>query len=129
MAIAWLFVDEHTEGTRTARMRFDEQGAIVPSLFRLEVANMLRTAVRRGRCDDSFVDQAIAIFSRLLITIDPETDDHAWGTTFALSRVQGLTVYDAAYLELALRTGSALASCDGDLVAAARRQGVTALAG
>jgi predicted nucleic acid-binding protein len=61
------------------------------------------------------------------IAIDVETDLHAWTETLDLARQEGLALYDAAYLELAIRTGSSLASFDQDLVQAARRRGVEVL--
>jgi predicted nucleic acid-binding protein len=127
MAICWLFEDERTEAAHNILLRIVAEGAVVPSLWRLEVANVLRNAVRRGRCDEAFVDQSLARLERLGIAIDDETDIHAWGATRALSREQGLTPYDAAYLELAMRKRWPLASCDNDLVAAARRRSVEVL--
>jgi len=127
MTIAWLFDDGRTEAAHAIMMRVVNDGAIVPSLWRLEIANMLRNAVRRGRCDGDFADRSLARLDRLRIRVDAETDEHAWGATRTLSREQGLTPYDAAYLELAVRTKYPLASCDGDLIAAAGRIAVETL--
>jgi predicted nucleic acid-binding protein len=127
MTICWLFDDERTEAAHAVMMRVVADGGIVPSLWRLEVANMLRGAIRRGRCDEDFADRSLARLDRLGIRIDDETDGHAWGATRELSREQGLTVYDAAYLELALRAGLPLASCDTDLIAAGERRSVPIL--
>lgn len=127
MAIAWLFRDERTAAAHAVMRRVVEHGAFVPSLWRLEVANVLRNAVRRGRCDESYVDRSLQRLARLPITTDSETDAQAWSVTRALSREQGLTLYDAAYLELALRMERPLASCDSDLLAAAGRKGVATL--
>ena len=124
MTIAWLFEDEQTEGAHVALQRVVAEGAIVPSLWRLEVANVLRNAVRKRRCDEAYVDSSLARLDRLPITIDDQTDEHAWGATRALSREEGLTPYDAAYLELALRTEGTLASGDEELLSAALRRGV-----
>lgn len=124
MTIAWLFENEQTEGAHIALKRVVAEGAIVPSLWRLEVANVLRNAVRKRRCDEAYVDSSLARLDRLQITIDHETDEHAWGATRALSREEGLTPYDAAYLELALRTKGTLASGDQELMSAALRRGV-----
>jgi predicted nucleic acid-binding protein len=79
----------------------------------------LRNAARRGRCDEAYVDRSLARLGRLPITIDDQTDNHAWGATRTLSRDHSLTLYDAAYLELAIRAHRPLASCDADLIAAA----------
>ncbi len=103
------------------------EGAVVPSLWRLEVANVLRNAVRRGRCDEAYASRSLARLGRLLITTDEETDDHAWGETRSLSREENLTLYDAAYLELAKRKSACLASCDAALLAAAARRNLAVL--
>jgi predicted nucleic acid-binding protein len=103
------------------------EGAIVPSLWRLEVANVLRNAVRRGRCDEAYADRSLGRLGRLAIRSDEETDDRAWGATRTLSREENLTLYDAAYLELAVRKGASLASCDAALLAAAARRKVGVL--
>lgn len=127
MAMAWL-IDEQPSGAPTEVMkRLFEDGAIVPSLWKLEVANALRTAVRRNRCDEAYVEDALKRLSDMPLTIDDQTDIQAWGRTRRLSQDEGLTVYDAAYLELALRLSLPLASCDGDLLNAARRRGVEVL--
>jgi predicted nucleic acid-binding protein len=123
-AIAWLFGDERTSAVEEVMTRIVTEQAVVPSLWRLEVANVLRGAVRRGRCDEAYADRSLERLSRLPIHVDGETDDHAWGRTLALSRQEDLTLYDAAYLELAIRRHCPIASQDMALIAAARRQGV-----
>jgi len=128
MTIAWLFQDEHAPATQAILRQVVAEGGVVPSLWRLEVADVLRNAVRRGRCDDAYVDRSLQRLGRLPIETDKETADHAWNATFALAREQDLTLYDAAYLELAIRTGNPLASCGGPLLAAAARRRVKVLA-
>lgn len=103
MTITWLFEDEHTEAGHAVMRRVAAEGALVPSLWRLEVANVLRNAVRRRRCDENYADRSLARLGRLPIKSDEETDNHAWGATRLLSRQDDLTPYDAAYLELAIR--------------------------
>jgi len=127
MTIAWLFEDERTEAAHAVMRRVVVHGAVVPTLWRLEVANVLRNAARRGRCDEAYVDRSLARLSRLTIRSDEETDRHAWTATLALSREETLTLYDAAYLELAIRKGLPLASCDEALLAAAGRRKVDVL--
>ncbi len=129
MTLAWLFDDEQTNGTRTVQRRVVAEGAIVPSLWRLEVANVLRNAVRRGTCDEGYVDRSLDRLDRLPITVDGDTDANAWGPTRTLARALGLTLYDAAYLELAKRSRLPLASCDRALITAAGKSGVEVLAG
>ncbi|MCW8308083.1 type II toxin-antitoxin system VapC family toxin [Acidiphilium sp. PA] len=127
MTVAWLFDDERTPAAHAVMRRVVVEGAIVPSLWRLEVANVLRNAVRRGRCDEAFADRSLTRLGRLTIKSDQETDDRAWGATRTLSREENLTLYDAAYLELAVRKDAPLASCDAALLAAAARRKVEIL--
>lgn len=122
MAIAWQFEAETTQQTEAALDRVIREGAVVPSVWRLEVANALRMAVRRKRCSDAEVDDAVTQLLDLSIEDDRETAVHAWTTTLRLAVHHSLTLYDAAYLELAVRLRLPLASCDRDLIAAARRQ-------
>jgi predicted nucleic acid-binding protein len=127
MAIAWLFEDERTEAAVAVLRRVAAEGAVVPSLWRLEIANVLEVAVRRGRCDRPHVDRSLGRLGALPITADEETDSRAWSETLTLAREAGLTLYDAAYLDLALRRRLALASRDAALVVAARERGVEVL--
>lgn len=128
MAIASLFVEEQTDAVREVVRLIAVEGAVVPSIWRLEVANALSMAVRRGRCDEAHFADSLWRLERLPIVADDQTDRNAWGATLGLAREQRLTVYDAAYLELALRLGLPLATGDRDLIAAAGNLGVTVLA-
>ena len=128
MTVAWLFDDERTEAAHAVMRRVVAEGAIVPSLWRLEVANVLRNAVRRERCNEAYVDRSLTRLARLAIKRDEETDDHAWSSTRILARKEDLSVYDAAYLELAIRRRMPLASCDKALLAAATRRKVAVFA-
>jgi predicted nucleic acid-binding protein len=127
-SLAWLLGDEINEAAVSALARVVEEGAAAPSLWRLEVANALSIAVRRGRCDEAFVDAALANLDELGVEIDAETAAHAWGQTLHLARAETLTVYDASYLELALRLGVPMVSADAELISAARRRGLGAMA-
>ncbi|BBK39324.1 twitching motility protein PilT [Allostella sp. ATCC 35155] len=127
MAVAWLFDDERTAGAHAVLRRVAAEGAFVPGLWRLEVVNFLCNAVRRGRCEEAYVDRSLVRLGRLAIRVDEDTDRQAWGATRQLSRDEGLTPYDAAYLELALRKRVPLASCDSALIAAAERRAVAVL--
>jgi predicted nucleic acid-binding protein len=104
-----------------------DDGAVVPALWRLEVANSLTGAVRRARIDADFRRAALANLALLDITTDQHTDSRAWGETLALADRFRLTLYDAAYLELAQRRSPPLATLDGNLPAAAGALGIRLL--
>ena len=127
IAIASLFQERHSAVAQRLMADIAISGALVPSLWRLEIVNVLQVAVRRGWCDEAFVDRSLVRFAAMPIEVDHETDLHAWGATLRLARECSLTLYDAAYLELPLRSGRPLVSCDNDLVAAATRKGIDVL--
>lgn len=125
--LAWVYSEESTAAISEVLARLTDRGAWVPSLWRLEVANVLEMNVRRGRHDGAFRDAALADLSVLPISIDPETDRQAWGATVRLAARYKLTTYDAAYLELAQRRGLPLATLDKELRHAATAEGVILL--
>jgi predicted nucleic acid-binding protein len=126
-ALAWVFREERSAAIVEVFERVISGGAWVPSLWRLEVANVLEMAVRRGRVDAAFRDATLKDLGLLPIRADAETERHAWGATLRLAERHRLTVYDAAYLELAMRRGLPLASLDGELRGAAEAEGVVVL--
>ena len=124
LALAWLFDDECTPAVDAVLADVGAHGAQVPGLWRLEVANTLQMAVRRKRIAAAFRDQALQRLAVLPIAIDTDTNHHAWTTTLRLADRFGLTLYDAAYLELAQRLTVPLASLDRELRAAAHVLGL-----
>jgi predicted nucleic acid-binding protein len=125
--LAWIFGDETTAAIRELFETVADNGAVVPSLWRLEVANSLMMAVRRGRIEAALRDAALADLTLLDITTDPMTDGQAWQETLALAETFGLTLYDAAYLELAQRRNLPLATLDRQLRDAAIKAGTRTL--
>ena len=104
-------------------------GAFVPWLWRLEVANGLFVAMRRKWLDAAYHDKALAQLARLPIAVDGETDAYTWSGALHLSDRFQLTVYDAAYLELAHRRRVPLGTLDRALRIAAGEVGVGVLRG
>ena len=127
VTVAWLFRDEQTDAVRQVLQMVAESGAIVPALWRIEVANALQTAIRRGRIDADYRAASIADLQLLDISVDAESDRHVWTTTLNLSDRFGLTLYDAVYLELAQRRSLPLASLDRQLREAATELGLRLL--
>jgi predicted nucleic acid-binding protein len=127
LTLSWLYSDELTPVTQQIFDHVVVEGAWVPSLWRLEVANSLHGAVRRKRISTEFRDAALTDLSLLNIMIDPDTDTFAWSATLRLAERGGLTVYNAAYLELAQRLAFPLATLDQELRAAASELGVILL--
>jgi len=124
-ALAWVLPGESDETTDALLSDIADQGAVAPGIWPLETANVLWMAQRRGRITLAERLQALALLADLPIQIDIGTAALAWGVTSELAVSRGLTVYDASYLELALRLGYPLASSDKDLRQAAAVSGVS----
>src|ERR1700674_3772271 len=124
IAACWAFDDEDHPVAVLALERVRTDEARVPSLWWFEVRNTLVVSKRRGRLTASDTATFLHGVARLRITVDrsPEEAD-----VLALVRHCGLTVYDAAYLELARREGAPLATLDVGLATAARSERVPLL--
>lgn len=127
ITIAWYFDDEITPATDAVLEQLAEAGAIVPTLWRLEVANAFQSALRRKRITPVYRDEALNELRAMPITIDANTDEYAWTTTLQLAERFTLTVYDATYLELAQRRSLPLATLDAELREAASMLNISLL--
>ena len=127
ITLAWAYSNETTQPVMQVFDLLIRSGAWVPGLWRLEVANVLEMSVRRKRHDKNFRDATLADLAQLPIQVDLQTDQQAWGTTLRLAERHQLTLYDAAYLELALRRTLPLATLDEDLRRAAGAEKVQVL--
>lgn len=107
--------------------RFGTEDASVPGLWWVEVANALQAGLRRKRISAAQRSAYLASLRDLPIRTDENTAAYAWGRTLSLSDVHGLTVYDAAYLELAIRLRLPLATLDHELRVAAAAENVVLL--
>ncbi len=128
VTVAWFFADEAGSSTDALLDELNREGrAFVAMHWPLEVTNTLLIGERRKRCSAADSAHFLAILDALPIEMDEETASKAGTATLALARSHNLTLYDAAYLELAMRRNLPLASLDKDLRAAARKNGVECL--
>lgn len=94
---------------------------VVPAIWPTEVSNAVLTALRKGRMDDAALRIIINSLNAREMQIETAGLSVSMNATLALARQHKLTVYDAAYLELAQRRSLPLATLDGDLIKAAKR--------
>lgn len=127
VALAWCFRDEQNAQAHRILRRLDDEPAVAPSIWLLEVANGLLLAQRRGRLSRAELSQVVGVFEDLPITSQEVNLEQALGSILELGDTHGLSAYDAAYLELAMRAGLPLATQDRALRAAAERVGVPLL--
>ncbi len=126
IAVAWCFDDEKTPYTELVLNRMAEGvEASVPAVWSFETANALLMAERRRRLTTSqssfFLDQ----LSNFNIRIDNAIAPHIFGAVMSEARRWHLTVYDASYLELALRRNLPLATLDETMKKAAKILGIS----
>ncbi len=120
IALAWCFEDEQTPAVMQLLDRVTETGASAPLLWPLEALNGLFTAERRRRLDASRRERLADFLRDLPVMLDGHTAEQAWSAIAILAKRFELTVYDAAYLELAQRRQLPLASLDQALRAAGK---------
>lgn len=122
--LGWFYPGETTVALSELFDRVVARGAFVPELWKIEVASSLTVGIRRRKITAEDREEALADLDRLFITVDRHTGDHVWHESLALADKHRLTVYDATYLELALRLSLPLATLNGDPRNAAAREGV-----
>lgn len=127
VTLAWCFDDEQTPAVMELLDRVAETGGVAPLLWPLEALNGLFAAERRRRIAAEKRATLAAFLRDLPITLDGDTAERAWDATVRLAAQFQLTVYDAAYLELAQRRRLPLASLDQDLMKAASASGLEIL--
>lgn len=124
VALGWCFADELDTYANTVLGAMERHEALVPGLWPLEIANTLLMAERRRRLKEADSQRFLDLLAALPIEVDRETAARATSATLSLGREHGLSAYDAAYLELAMREGLPLATRDRTLRTACRAGGV-----
>lgn len=129
VALAWLLPDENNDAADVLADRLENEAAVVPAIWRLEVGNALLMARRRERLTDKDVERLLAVLIDLPVEQEPAPDDAALAKLMRIAREHGLTSYDAAYVEVAHRRGIPLATLDQKLSAACAGASVEVLPG
>ena len=124
VTLAWSLSDESSDYADRVLEDLATHPALVPSIWLLEVANALLVAERLNRCTVAESAGIIAVLGSLPIAIEASTAERAFGDVTNLGRAHGLSAYDAAYLDLAIRHGIPLATLDERLIEAAAQTGV-----
>lgn len=124
IALAWCFPDEISDYAETVLVGLEGESMLVPGVWELEVANAILVGLRRKRLEMPGVEQFLSLIEQLAPMRDARPVVEHMRDVLPLAAEHGLTAYDAAYLELALRRHARLATLDGKLLAAARAAGV-----
>lgn len=124
VTMAWCFADESSGDAEAVLAAVLRGGAVVPPIWKWEVANTLLMAERRGRVIRDDCQLIVEQLQNLSIDIDQQSSLTAWGEALTIARTHRLTAYDAAYLELASRRSLMLCTLDRELMAAAAQRGI-----
>lgn len=128
VALAWCFEDETSAAADRVLDRLATGEAVVPAIWPVEVGNALLAGERRKRIKPADTARSLELLGRLNIRLDAANPQDDLEKLVTLARSFNLSVYDAAYLGLAMREGLPLATLDRALAQAARRAGVSLLA-
>jgi predicted nucleic acid-binding protein len=124
VALGWVFDDEHSPIAAAVVDLLADDVASVPAIWWFEVRSALLVNERKGRLTTKGFSASLRVLSNIPVDVDRSPDEDA---LLGLARRHRLTVYDAAYLELAVRHGVPLATLYGALAAAARAEGIALL--
>lgn len=125
--LAWCLEDESSESAEAAVGRLLSEGGIAPAHWPLEVANGIRSAERRGRVQPSDLTRIEGLLRAMPVEVIPVELSTALGIQDT-ARTHDLSVYDAAYVDLAEFRGLGLATIDQRLAAVCRTVGVPLIA-
>jgi len=123
IASAWCFPDEQSDYTKAVFEAVSSSAVdtVAPRLWAYEIRNSVLMGLRRGRISQSDSEQFLVSLNELNVRL---SDPLSYDDVFSLAQEHGLTVYDAAYLNVALLERLPLASLDAQLVRAAQKLGV-----
>ncbi|MDB5998977.1 MAG: hypothetical protein JWP52_676 [Rhizobacter sp.] len=125
--LCWCFEDEASDAADELLVRLVHQGAAVPAVWHLQVAHLLLTAGRQQLITEARAAGFLALLDSLPIETDAASADRGRREVLHVARETGLAVFDASYLELAMRRRIPLATRDSGLRQAAHALGVTTL--
>jgi predicted nucleic acid-binding protein len=124
VVMSWCFKDEISPYADAVLDRLQESTALAPSIWPLEVVNMLLVAERNKRLREADSVRFMTLLSQLPIVVEYERKGSMMNDLLALARANGLSSYDASYLDLAMRRGIPIATVDNRLIEAAEKADV-----
>ena len=121
IVMTWCFGDEISSYADEVLDSMERMTAIVPTIWPLELGNVLLVAERKKRLTTGDSSRFLALLSELPIVVEQESPERMLKEIFALARSLNLSSYDASYLDLAVRKGLTIATLDKNLTRAAKK--------
>jgi len=121
VVMSWCFKDETNKYADAILHKLSEARAVVPSIWPLEVVNVLLVAERRKRLSEADSTRFITLLTQLPIIVEQERPENMMKELLTFARANNLSSYDASYLDLAMKRGYPIATSDNKLIQAARK--------
>lgn len=121
VVMSWCFEDEENSYAEAVLDSLEDGEAFVPGIWPLEVGNVLLVAERKKRLSRASVVRFLELISSLPLIVEQETPDRILREIVSLAREQGISTYDASYLDLAMRTDLPISTLDASMRKAARK--------
>ena len=129
VVMSWCFKDEISQYADAVLDCLQESTAFVPSIWPLEVVNVLLVAERKKRLREADSVRFITLLSQLPIIVEYERTGRIMNDLLTLARANKLSSYDASYLDLSMRKGLPIATIDTRLIEAAKKTDVSIFMG
>jgi len=129
VVMSWCFKDETNQYADTILDCLSDATAFVPSIWPLEVVNVLLVAERKKRFSEADSVRFITLLSQLPIIVEHQRPERMMKDLLALARSNNLSSYDASYLDLSMRKGIPIATLDTRLITASKKTNIPILMG
>ncbi|MHB1606665.1 MAG: type II toxin-antitoxin system VapC family toxin [Leptospirales bacterium] len=116
-----MFKDERNEYAEAVLECFEAGEAFVPAIWPLEVGNVLLVVERKKHLSEASTNRFLALVNNLPITVEQESPERMLKEIVSLARENGLSTYDASYLDLAMRLGLPISTKDASLLKVAKK--------
>ena len=121
VVMSWCFKDETNKYADAILHRLSEATAFVPSIWPLEVVNVLLVAERKRRLSEADSTRFITLLTQLPIVVEVGHSERSMKELLIFARANKLSSYDASYLDLAMKSGYPIATLGIKLIQAARK--------
>jgi len=127
VVMSWCFKDETNQYADAILDRLSDATAFVPSIWPLEVVNVLLVAERKKHLSEADSVRFITLLSQLPIIVEHERPERMMKDLLALAGSNNLSSYDASYLDLSMRKGIPIATLDARLITASKKTNIPIL--
>jgi|TARA_B110000908_G_C10040656_1_gene351643 predicted nucleic acid-binding protein len=116
--------ENNVDYTSLIYKELENKDCIVPSIWSYEVSNVLLSCKKRNRADEKQINKIANLIYKLPLETENNNFKFIQNNVFNIASSHGLSIYDASYLELAVRFNCSLATLDKKLIDIAKKVNV-----